>query len=388
MKTAVFVCFTPYQLLNAVYYGKKLDKKVKRVLIWHNYTKYKIDLNRFKASFDNICAVSNFYEEPFIKRQYHKCLYGGWLFRFSKINILLSKFKEDAVLFVFSDQHIVTNKILTVYGQKAKDVILTEEGLGTYLIRRRDIPKTKDWFINLFLGAKYEPFIGANRFIKTVFVKKPWMLPDEKKHNRTVVQQNNVFCDEMWKDLFRDVLSDGISAEKSKKKVILWLGQPIEMDGVSADIQIEWLRKMESALPEDYQIIIKPHPREVENKYDILTADTNIKQLRLKDFNWIPIEILVSLIQPDVALSAYSTAAINIIELGIKCKAVYCYPAFKLSIDDNVSELFKKSANVYCVNNLLELNNVLSLETDTKNIDAFNNKDADIDYLMKHISEQ
>ncbi len=383
MRTVIFSCFTPYQLLNAVYYGEKLKKKAKRILIWHNYTKYNIDLYRFEMAFDEVCSINNFYTESFLPRQFHKCLYGGWLFKFSSIYKIISKMTgNDTLLLIFSDQHIVSRKILTSFANKAKDVVLIEEGMATYLIRSREIPKSKDWFINLFLGARYEPYIGANHNIRTIFVKHPNMLPEEKKQNRTIIQQNNVFRDRIWGELFQDVLPYLNSIGEHRKKIILWLGQPLEMDGVSLEAQISWLQNVGNAIPEDYTLLIKPHPREEVNKYNSLLNSKNIKQMNFGKINWIPIEILASLIRPDVVLTAFSTAANNILELGLQCKVVYCYSTFGLFMGDKVVGHLETDANIYNIKNVAELCDVLGLSIKEGQTMLFENQDADINYLQ------
>lgn len=386
--TIVFVCFTPYQLLNAVYYGNRLGAEVRRVLIWHNYTKYNLDLQRFNLFFDDICEISNFYEEPFFKRQFHKCLYGGWLFRLSKINRLLKTIDiKNTILCLFSDQHIVSRRILTTFGQRAFDVVLIEEGMATYLIRNKAIPKSKDMIINLFLGARYEPYIGANKLIKTIFVKYPYMLPEEKKNNRVVVLQNNVFRDDMWNGLFSDVLKRVNWDNNDQKKTVLWLGQPIEMDGVPTDIQLKLLKRINEMVGSEYQILVKSHPREDDNKYITLTQETSIMQIQLGEMNWIPIEVLAGIIKPDIVLTAYSTAANNILELGLECKVIYCYQMLELYIGEHISDLIADSPQVYIIHSYEEFETILKQENDSYKGRISNNSNNDLNYLLDKLSD-
>ena len=381
MDISVFICFTPYQLLNAVYYAEKLQNKSKSILIWHNYTKYNICLDRFDALFNEIVEISNFYEESFFKRQYHKCLYGGFMFFRSNINKVLATLDfSKTVLFLFSDQHIISRKILTKYGNSAKDVILVEEGMATYLIRSHKVPKSKDWLINLILGANYEPYIGANKLIRTIFVKHPDMLPLEKKGDRLIVEQDNVFRDAIWGRFFGDALNT-MRDKHLKHNSILWLGQPLDLDGVSSEEQIDWLESILRALPDDYEICIKPHPREAEGKYKRLNSITRVTVLNLKDLNWIPIEIIASLIKPKIILTAFSTAANNILELGIPCKVVYCYRAFNLGLGKEIDLYLNANPNVYCIKNSEELLSILNTEY-KGTCSSYKNKNADIDYIV------
>lgn len=113
MKTAVFVCFTPFHLLTAYYYGLKIKNHAKRILIWHDFDNYGIGLARFKEGFDEICIVPALSSVSKIRRQYLKCLYAGWLFPFSPIEEVFSSLDiKKTLLFFFSDQEYVTNKIL------------------------------------------------------------------------------------------------------------------------------------------------------------------------------------------------------------------------------------------------------------------------------------
>lgn len=381
MGTVVFVCFTPYQLMNAIYYCIHLKDESHRILIWHNYTKYMINIKRFESAFDEIIEIGNFYEESLLLRQYHKCLYGGWLFCWSKIYRLLSRLDMNkVVLFLFSDQHILSRKVLTSIGTCTKDNVLVEEGMATYLIRTRKIPKTRDWLINLVLGARYEPYIGANPLIRTLFVKHPEILPYDKKRNRTIIRQNNVFQDNMiWNTYFGDIL-DNISPFSKNKKTILWLGQPIEMDGVSTATQIEWLKKVASIIPDNYQILIKVHPREKENKYADLSIFDNVLVIQLKEYSWIPVEVLSTVIQPEIVLTAYSTAANNILESGITCKIIYCYHALGLHIGKEADQYINSDENIYCIKQHDELLQILDkpiLASKT----TLKNTDSDLSYI-------
>lgn len=402
MKTVVFCCFTPYQLINSVYYGLKLGKKVRRILIWHNYTGYKIGMERFQGAFDDMVLLANFYQAPFFRRQYLKCLYGGWLFRRSEINKCMEGVDHSqTTLMIYSDQHIVTRRLIELYAPQVKQVILVEEGMSTYLIRYRKIPKTRDWWINLFLGARYEPYIGANRAIDTIFVKHPEFLPEEKTVGRTVIRQNNVFRDAMWQSIFSDLLRGfnwtakstdnpkekmcGIDLEEPGKvrlprKTLLWLGQPVEGDGISTQAQLTWIRSVCAELPENYTVVIKAHPREAEDKYKELVEEHKVYQVQLNENNWIPIEILASMINPDVLLTVYSTAAQNISELGIKCKVAYCYRHFGLELGDTSGLV--NGTNVYRIADVSELKTVLESDYIVQDVCTNQNENLDLMYLQ------
>ena len=287
---------------------------------------------------------------------------------------------------MFSDQHIVSRKVLTTIGGIAKDVVLVEEGMATYLIRSHKIQKSRDWFINLLLGAKYEPYIGANPLVHTFFVKHPEALPEEKKKNRTVIRQNNVFREDLiWKDLFDDILST-ISFLTNKKKTLLWLGQPLEMDGVSADEQIRWLRKVANSISDDYQVLIKTHPREAPDKYMALNDCNNVSILQLKEYSWIPVEILASLIQPNDVLTAYSTAANNILELNITCKIIYCYSAFRLTVGKEIEQYISSNPNIYCIREPEELIQALNEQVIISS-ESLVNLNSDLTYISKIMSK-
>ena len=385
MYSSVFICFTPYQLLNAVYYGDKLNKESKRILVWHNYTKHTIDLSRFEFAFDEIIEVSNFYDEIFLKRQFHKCLYGGWLFPFSKINESISRLNlKETFIFIFSDQHIISRKIITTYGANAKDVILVEEGMATYLIRSRKIPKSRDWLINLFLGARYEPYIGANGLIRTIFVKHPEMLPKEKTINRKIVPQHNVFREhELWKSVFQDARNI-IGNISDEHRIVLWLGQPLEMDGISKQSQLEWLDEIAKVLSRfgEYSFLIKPHPREDNGKYAEVSKLKNVSLIDLHELSWVPIEILASLIKPDIVLTVFSTAANNIMELGLPCKVVYCYPAFEINMGNEINHYVNSNSNVYCIRNVGDFISVLAKEYHNNCLED-NNTNSDLSYMKQ-----
>ena len=356
-KNFIFVCFTPYQLLNAVYYSRKITNKNKSILIWHNFTKYNISLSRFQKIFDVICEIPNIYEMPLFKRQLNKCIYGGWMFRFSPVYKVLDKLDlHNSVLVVFSDQHIITNKIIRQYSSAIKETVLIEEGMATYLIKNTTIPKTKDYWINLLLGAHYEPYIGANKSINTLVVKNPEWIPEIKKAGRTIVKQSNCLMDTMWPSVFADVINDAYESNQVFNPKLLWIGQPLETDGVDATKQLELIKEINKKLNYKFDIIIKPHPRENIGKYDnLIQEEKNISIFDLGPNNWIPIEIIIRMIYPSIVMSGYSTAAKNIQDMGIKCKVIYCYKLFSIHLDEQAEKSYLFGTNTYNIDSLDDL---------------------------------
>lgn len=386
MKTAVFVCFTPFHLLTAYYYGFKIKNHAKRVLIWHDFNNYGIGLERFKEGFDEICIVPALSSVSKLRRQYLKCLYAGWLFSFSPIEEVFSSLDmKKTVLFFFSDQEYVTNKILKKLGNKVEDVVLVEEGLGTYVILSDEIVRDIRWLVYGLLGGRTEPFIGASKVIKTVFVRKPDQLHEKKVSNRKIVQQSNFFCDDVWKEVFQDLWCK--LKVNSRYKYLLWLGQPMEEHGITVERQIILFKEIEKYVSQDYKIVIKPHPREDESKYFSFNNYKNHVQVLPKSLQWVPVEIIAPILNPTVVLTAISSAVSNIIDLGIRCKAVYYYKILGLNFGKQTENVLHVNDNIYFIKKCEEIKNVLNYEYIPSLINEKNNLSMDVDYLMKAFHE-
>ena len=68
-KCIIFTPFTSFQLLTSVYYVKQInDKSIRKILIWTNFTKENIPIQKIEKYFDKVIVIKAFYKENIIKK--------------------------------------------------------------------------------------------------------------------------------------------------------------------------------------------------------------------------------------------------------------------------------------------------------------------------------
>lgn len=376
----IFVPFTVFQLVSSIYYAQKLkSEKTTTLLIWQNYTNCNINVYDYSAFFDIILEIDDFYKRGLFRRQWEKCFYAGWFYYFSPIHRQLKKYKNDNVTLVcFSDSMIVTTRIINeVAGFDRHHIVVCEEGIKTYTIEYPEHGKA--WIFDKMLGAKESNYIGENKRIDSFVVKKPDELPADKKKSRATVQQNDFFLDTSFMNCF----SSGLNNYRidSHKKTVLWLGQPLETDGISPESELRVLREIAQSLS-DYNFVIKRHPRENQKKYDFLN-ESNVHVLDFGDSNWLPIEIIISKINPSTIISVYSSAGLNLLQYLPDAICLYIYPIFKMKPPKEFISIVESEQNAYVVDDLSRFRNGIIEERRSRIIHRkkVHNNDDDLNYF-------
>lgn len=341
-RRVLFICFTPFHLFHACYYASKdiWKEEDERVLVWQNTSGSKIDLGYFVHLFSGYLEIQGFQRERGLRRQVHKLIDAGRLFRFSK----LASYTEGAselIVFSFNDQELINSRFLAYIqekGLKARS-ILVEEGLGTYAgaVKREYTIAAR--FVNQLLGVHLPQGIGSSPVIDTLLVKHPEWVPGEKLCAREVFRQSNIFADPSWFGML-GALKDEIRhtfGETDRRKVVLWLGQPNRETGVSAEDEKALLLYLCKNLGSEYRFVIKRHPREETDKYDDIVRETGAEQLELGELSWIPVEFAAHMLDVFMAVTLYSSAPVNLLEIGAAEYAVYTYKLFGLTLDESLS---------------------------------------------------
>ena len=172
-------------------------------------------------------------------------------------------------------------------------------------------------------------------------------------------------------------------------KRILWLGQPLDNLRVEEETEIRVTERIIGSFPSDHSFIIKKHPRDNAGKYDHFKGN-NICKYFIDHETWVPVEVLVSEIEPDIIITPLSSAATNLYEIGYGKIIIFCYKLFGIEIDDRWLEKYKDNSDIHNVGSFDELNRIIS-ETgsspERKNTqDLTVNENKDIDYLNGLIS--
>lgn len=376
MKGMVFSCFTPYQLMNAIFYAVKL-KKYDSYLIWQDFANYGIDLDKFKSFFKEIMVIPYYMNKKKMKKQYLKCLHSGRLFGFSKEHNFLQRF-EHSILVIFSDQEPSCNRQIRCFCRcDGNKVMLVEEGIGTYCGESQHL-SLKVKLIYSVLGIHTQPYIGASEHISTMIVKHPELLDKKRYKCNSFVLQSNMLFDNQFMDELNII--DFPKKEKKSKKDSTFLGWPLARKRCFRREYVERLKEIFEILNDDYDIIVKPHPREDIEYYKEIP---NISIMNCREDKWIPFELLIKKMKFEILLTTVSSAAFNAYEIKDDIKVIYLYKLFEnLTLDERIIQQYGKMNNIYIPTNIEMLKTSISNPLIERDI-HFDIKDDDIVHIKK-----
>ncbi len=385
-KRFYFSCFTVYHLFVALYYASKVQSSnVSCVLIW--FEKDDVNVNKYSNLFDEIYVIER--EKGKFYKYWLRIKTSGYLAG-SYYKHSLNKQSPNDVLFVFSDEHQATWRLMNVFKKQGCKIVLVEEGIGTYAFHKHSFSH-KVLLSELIFGCRGENNIGVSPYIDSYIVKKPDALPKSKHKGRPVIQQNTMFDDKTWIEGLGVLNNNKTKAELNKfnDQRILWLGQPLSSCGVDLKTEIGVSNKIIKSLPSDYTTIIKKHPRDQIKKYDYINGNSVSKYFVNHD-TWIPVEVLAGMINPGIIISPLSSAGTNLYDLGYGNKVIFCYKLFGISIDESWLEKYKDNKDIYNVSSFEELRAVIKeIQASPERINKKSmtiNENKDIDYLNSLLS--
>lgn len=375
-KEIYFSCFTPFQLITSIYYANKLSN-IHKVLIWQDFSNYEIDESKYNRFFDEIITIPYYLDNNFLIKQIKKSLNAGYLFHISALGKRI-KLISNSIFIIFSDQEPTVNKQMKIVKNGYRNsVILIEEGMGTYCDDPKKLP-LKVKIIFALLGMKNVPYIGASGEISAMFVKHPEFMRKERYKCRNYIIQNNIFLENDFINLFK---INAIKTNPSLKKKILFLSAPIEEINISSKDYINCLNQISGLLTNEYEIIVKPHPRENISYFKDIKG---ITLLNSKEIQTIPFELIAMKFQFDAVITVISSAAFNTYEMQQNTKLIYIYKLFKnILFDENTVESYLNLPNVYSIDKIEKINEVLTNNIKQRIIKK--NEDLDIQYLNKLI---
>lgn len=353
MKRVVMFANTTMTLITCVYYGAKLkecDRSIRTILIWKNSSSFSISLKPFSRYFDEMYTVSSTvgdgkrFSAEFVIKDIECRNY----LRNSDIGKMLREPCEREVLMLGSDCTRIIKNIVRIFCSKRNHhkVVLYEEGLALYDENRAGIKEV----IAYTLGKREDErvIVGKSYQINAIFARRPQELPEWKRKNRQIIRQSDVFADHniVAKMLLEDKNLQQLSEQLKDKRVILYLGQRMSELSKSFRFQMEraLIDHLLQALPEDYVVLMKGHPREPANKYKNYLSDPRCFGFH-KSSGWYPVECLLQLFTIKAVISCASTAAINVAERIDGCRAVYTYPCLGVKIPENWTSIFESAGN-------------------------------------------
>lgn len=340
----------------------------------------------------SIISVPNL-DDGKIKRIWKRLYYGGNLFCLSPLYKHVKNVRNNFI-FVFNDTEPITNKVIKCLKKKHNKIVLVEEGIGTYAvsnIRKKTLSEKIRVLFTGFLGSKMQyRAIGDNKLIDYVIVGNPNLYNSlAKSLNKVVIQQskNKIFsCASNFLQTYYEKISNDTICE------ILFLGQPIVEKSGMLPMEQD-LMHMVLTLAEKKKVMIKPHPRDINGKYNKLAEEFDNVSVLDGNCARIPIECLVAHYKPRIVLTIASSAAINLANMMPTIKAVMLY---KLDICEELNKIvFGKSSyyddnifvgandNLFAPTSLNELKNLIesNIQSDELKLEDSSKSFTEIDLL-------
>ena len=362
-----FVTTTQYQLLLSDIYSRYLSDYygIKPIVLHRRFKNF--DITKFNTE-EKYKIVPYTIRNKNILGQCMFALQCGYLFPFSKWNRLLDRNKR-IILFMYVDTSKLSSRMIELVKSfnPYNKVFLIDEGTATYM-DKLEKKNERLWYLKhriskiLFGYGRTSEVIGDNPLIDGAIVREPENYKKLKKAKKQTVLRQSA-----------DILqySGQFIAHYSKEDFgtlecdVLYLGQSYYRHGRYYEPEIDCIRLLLSAIPLTAKVLIKPHPRDVDHKYDGLMKD-NLHIIG-GDVATFPIESLLTLTNPRVVVTIQSSAAITLADMfpEIKCiilkhiPDVQCFIKQLKETGEEVPEFDDaffdaKNKNVYCPNSLEE----------------------------------
>lgn len=315
----LFICLTSYQLYIAAFLISKIPKGEDDNIILivsrdqeNNYKNEKVD-EIIQYQVNRSSAYS---------KLKNLLLYGKWLIRFSKVGKSLKE-KRKTFLFVFNDRDALTKALITeIHKSNKKNLIyLVEEGTAAYEESDSEMEDNCNWRVLLkqsvyrILGSEYcaNRYIGENPFIDHAIVTNRSLFTKLKKSKGKKVFEISAEQLFGYKNIKNYLKSINVTIEPHCLNYdVLILGQAFEADGEMNPYENRMLEIILDLLEKQFSVMIKPHPRDGERKYnEILKKHAHIFLLQ-GNLRKVPIECFGNWKSVKYIISYNSTAAINL----------------------------------------------------------------------------
>lgn len=358
MKNRVyFLCFSPHQLINALYYGMKVQwgDECETVLIWTDYNRVRIDVSFAEQIFDRVVVLESLEYANFFKRQLIRFRYSGQLFHHTELGRVCAEKAGKHLLFCFLDMEFYTGRLIREFAKMpSSEIVLAEEGAGTYMMEGGPIHlRTK--IMMAFWGQPMGPYVGSNENIRTLMVKEPDEMPAQKTKSRTLIRQRNVFADRELVAWLKERFLGGLRPDPRTRPKLLWIGEPLNGLFLSKKDEMRILGEIFAAMSRKYQICVKAHPKERQDRYARIIEKYGAIQLNVEEYAWLPVEVIAQFVGAEVIMTPLSSAAYNIYECGVQAKYIYCYKLFGISVEEDYFENHADKANIFVVETFDEL---------------------------------
>lgn len=360
----LYVCTGIFHLFTSVYLSSRLSEEeygedIERILVFRDIARKKVPIHEFADYFDKIIYQDFFEIKERPVRLIKRFINVGGLFPFSRIG--KECYDRDAKyrVYTFDDYDLISNRIIQAVKKRKESIILVDEGMMLYSTNQYWLSAKRHKWLDFVMGIKIQGYVEHNHAIDTILCRYPEKLPDVKRAGRTIQKLPGIFSDAQWVSEMLELLQ--IETPIHAGKTALWLGDPLQELGMEERDEIEFIRRLAGILNGKYLLIVKPHPRDRQGKYDVLKSEVNIKILNMKP--WIPVELIMSRLIPDVVLSAFSSATDFVLEINRNAKAIFCGKAMGIrrTLNKEIESMLQGN-NKYYPGTLEEINKILQDE--------------------------
>lgn len=360
----LYVCTGIFHLFSSIYLASRLpreksDENVEQILVFRDVAGKNVPVHIFADYFDKIYYI-DFTESEcrpvrLIKRFWHV----GGLFPVTKIGRECYDRKSEYRIYVFNDYDLISNRIIQAVKHRKESIILVDEGMMLYSTNQYWLSAKRHKWLDFVMGIKIQGYVEHNHAIDTILCRYPEKLPEVKRAGRTIQKLPGIFSDVQWVSEMLELLQ--IETPVHAGKTALWLGAPLQELDMEERDEVEFIRRLAGILNGKYLLIVKPHPRDRQGKYDVLKSEVNIKILNMKP--WIPVELIMSRLIPDVVLSAFSSATDFVLEINRNAKAIFCGKAMGIrkTLNKEIESMLQGN-NKYYPGTLEEINKILQDE--------------------------
>lgn len=313
---AVFVCLTSYHVYVSYAYAKYV------------YNNYGIRSRFLMYGVPNIEKVSiDYIETVYLERNESRIcelikkrvIYAGYFFKLSKIRGVVNR-HEKVLLFVYNDLNPVSYKIIRLakkYNSSNK-IVIVDEGLAIYTDTKEKLRLTAGFYVRefilryLFGSPSHYKAIGDDKRVDYVIVGETELYKTLRKaEGKIVLKQTkrplfsyNYILDYV-KTFFR------VALEKIECTTV-FIGQNYSGKGVMTEQEQILLDEVGEILNPLGKIIIKPHPTDNPDKYDVTLRRYNNFTVLDPKMSRIPMECLLGFLNSKYIVTFNSSAALNI----------------------------------------------------------------------------
>lgn len=361
---------TTYQLYIADVYANYLAENYKNV----NIKIFMVGIDNFDIGKTNyeIIKIPNMNKNKW-SRFVQRLVWAGWLFFTTPIYSYFHNI-NNCNLFIFNDNEPITNKIMRMAKKsKTNKVTIIEEGIGMYektACQKLNLKQRGRLFFTALLGSPMQyKAVGESKYISYAIVGDVALYRKlDKARNQIVLEQSKKYIFSQASNLLKMLR---LSCEEYRDFPVIYIGQPMNENGLMTLEENDYINNLIHFFG---RILIKPHPRDYEGKYDKFSRENNSCRVMDSAMSILPFESIIAELDVKIVISMTSSAGVNIARTFPNIQCVFTYDMIEakkcIELNDNGYTEMNKELFVSPYNNILipkSLNDLRILLSDANN---------------------